>query len=214
MAVPFVSQGTNTPFYGHTLYGGIVYGRYFLAQPVQLVGWPEFYQALIVYLSNANIVGPGQVYYAIDPDSVTNWPVGPSPFLAVEPGPKHTGDTDIGGGRFVKTWNVKVTIHIVANSSYDIAWQDTGVVTSPNLTFGPYAIEQLVTDKLEQAYIKTQSGNYATVEFPRHMDTRELRRFKASNQYVSLPLEFEMTVENQLGGTLFKTGLLPDSEDY
>lgn len=211
--VPFVSQGTNTPYYGHTLYGGSAYGYYFGARPTQLVGWPEFYTAVVAYLSAANIVGPGQVYYAIDPDSDLKFPTGPSPFLLVVPGRKKNAGFDEGGGRLVKVWEVEIDIHIVVNSSVDIVFQDTYAVTSPNLTFGPYAIEHLVTDKFEQAYIVTASGNFATVEFPRHVNTGDLHRFKGTRDFVSIPLTFTMLVQQMLAGTLWSTALLPDHSD-
>jgi hypothetical protein len=213
MTQPLVLQGNWTPLYNHTLYNGVVYNSWFPAKPSQFVGWPDFYQGLLDYIAGANIVGPGSVFFAIDPDSVVNWPVGPAPFLVIEPGTKRDAGTSVGGGRFVKTYNVEITIHVVVQGGYDVAWQASGMVVNPSLTFGPFALEHLVSEKMEQADFPTRMGNYAEVEFAVHKETPGLRRFGKTNQYASLPMRFEMTVLLSMPNTAWITGLIPDRSD-
>jgi len=210
---PFFQQGIDQPIYDCSLYGRTVYGSAWPSIPTQLVGWAEFYQSIVNYLDSKNIVGPGSTFFAIDPDSDIKWPSSPPPFLMVVPRPKSNVGTDEGGGRFAQLITVKLDILIVTGSGYDVAFQDTAVVTSSSLTFGPYALESLVMDKFVQAYVTTSSGNYSMVEFPRYTGTGDLRRFEKTSQYVALPLSFEMTVELNLPSTWYPTALIPDAAD-
>jgi hypothetical protein len=211
----YIQQGIDQPFWGSGLYGSVVYGSAWPANPPsQAVGWPAFFQAISDYLISTNTFGPGLAFFAIDPDSFTQWPQTTSPFGLVVPLDIPTEDDDIGGGRFCKLWRVAIDIHIVAGNSYDTAYQDTQVVTSPSLAFGPYALVHLLNDKMNQAYIKTADGNFATVEFPRSTRIGKLYRFKQTNNYVSIPVTFEMVVEESMPSTWLPGAMPPSSEDF
>ena len=210
---PFLQQGIDQPWPGSSVLGRVVLGSAFPPVPTQLVGWPEFFQSLLNYLVSQNVFGPGSLAFAVDPDSDIKWPAGPGPFGLIVPGRMTNGPTYDGGGRMVKTWEVEITIHIVINTQYDVAWQDTAAVTSASLVFGPYALIQLLIDRFEQALFTTPSGNYAVVELPRSTRIDELYRFKNSVTYTSIPVVFEMMIEERLPSTWWPTALVPDTAD-
>jgi hypothetical protein len=211
--IPYDQINFDSPFYGGSIYGGLVWGSAYPVGFTQAVGWPAFFAAISDYLISANVFGPGSAFWAIDPDSVIQWPAGPTPFGMIVPRPFHKEDTDIGGGRFVKIWQVNIDIHIITANVFDQAYQDSMVVSSPSLTSGPYALVHLLIDKMEQAYIKTANQDFATVEFPNATLIGDIHRFKQTNQYVSIPVSFGMSVKESLPSTWFPVATPPSLED-
>ncbi len=209
--------GNRAAIVGNAIYGINVYDTYCYGfrediLPTQSVGWSEFFQSISDYLVTTNVFGPGSSFWAIDPDSVIQWPSGPPPFGLVVPRRMHIYGDDIGGGRFSKHWTVNLDIHIVVGNAFDPSFRDNAVVTSADLAVGSYALVQLLIDKLEQAFISTVNGNFATVEAPRAIDINELHRFKQTNAYVSIPVTFEMSVLQSLPST-WVTLATPPSPD-
>ncbi len=202
----------SSSVYGLETYSTSVFGLGRDVLPTQSIGWSEFFQAISDYLVTTNVFGPGSSFWAIDPDSVIQWPSGPPPFGLVVPRRMSVYGDDIGGGRFSKHWTVNLDIHIVVGNVFDAAFRDNAVVTSADLAVGSYALVQLLIDKLEQAFISTESKNFATVEAPRATEINELHRFKQTNAYVSIPVTFEMSVLQALPST-WVTLATPPSPD-
>jgi hypothetical protein len=122
------------------------------------------------------------------------WPSTPPPFALIVPRRLKIGGDDIGAGRWAKTWNIEIDIHIVVLNVYDPAYMDTTVVTSSDRDTGPYELVQVLIDKLDQSYISTPAGDYATVEFPRATQVGELRRFRQFEMLIVQILPSTMTV--------------------
>src|SRR6266536_1712924 len=117
----------SSSVYGFEPYDLSCYGMRQDILPTQLVGWPEFFQAISDYLITCNVFWPGSSFWAVDPDSVIQWPSGPPPFGLVVPRTLHVYGDDIGGGRFSKHWTVHIDIHIVTGNVFDAAFRDNAV---------------------------------------------------------------------------------------
>lgn len=174
----------------------------------QAVAWPDLWTAILLYLSNWGIFGPQSTMWAVDPDSVDQWPTGPAPFALLQPMAMTNAEND-GMGRFGKNWRVEITIHCVILNVLDPAYLDTTAVQSADVAAGAYNIAGMVVDALEQAYIVTPSGRYATVELPESTHIGTMTRFPKANDYIRLPVTFRMLVCEQLPSTIVNSGL-PD----
>lgn len=206
-------DGFLPPTYDSSAYGWGPYGLPETAFPSQDVTWEEFFQAIADYLASQNVFGPGSSFWAEEPDSVIQWPSGPPPFGLIVPMGMHPSGDDIGAGRFNKLWEVAIDIHIVVGNVYDQAFRDSSLVTSASIGIGPYALATLLGDKMEQAYITTEDGNYATSELPRSTGIGRLHRFSQTNAYVSIPVSFEMAVKQSLPSTWIPSGTPPTAAD-
>ena len=173
----------------------------------QAVAWPDLWTCILDYLSDWGIFGPNSTMWAVDPDSVIQWPAGPAPFALLQPLAISKGEND-GMGRFGKIWHPDVNIHVVVLNVLDAAYMDTTAVQSSDVAAGAYNIAGMIVDALEQAYLTTPSGRYV-IEYPESTRIGTMERFKQSNDYIRLPVTFRMMVAEQLPSTIMSSGL-PD----
>lgn len=172
--------------------------QYTVQPPPPVSSLTDVYESILIILNNSGIFGPQSCYYVIDPDSVTMWPQGPTPFCLLEPNEVRNIGDDLGGGRNVKTWEVHFTVHIVVENVFDAALQDTVVVTSIDLSSGPYRIVDQLINMMEQSYPLNDYGYPTTIEYPRFEQIMSLKRYSGTNTYIGLPVKFYCTFREVL----------------
>jgi hypothetical protein len=162
----------------------------------------DVFTSLMAILLNSGIFGPGSVNFVIDPDSITIWPVGPPPFALFQPGDmKDLGDAK-GGGRFCKTWELELIIHLIVQNYVDQSYKDTDVTTSDNEEIGPNQLVQEVIDSMEQALPFNSNGQPTLIELPYFVTVDPIRRYKGSNLYSGTPIRFRVTFRQNLPAQL------------
>ena len=139
----------------------------------------------------AGIVGPNAVDFAIDPDSDIQWPANPPPFILIVPKAFSEGPEDIGGGRFVKTYECNLDIHIIVQNIYDISYKDTILTTSNDSSTGIYTIVDQVINAIEQSYVVDPSGQLRVVELPYATSVAQPARYKGSNEYSVIVVDIQ-----------------------
>jgi hypothetical protein len=116
---------------------------------------------------------------------------------------------DEGGGRFEKLWIASISIHIVVNNVLDSAFRDTAVVTSDDSLVGPYELVHRVIERWSKNSFR-RSTELCYGGEARALQIGELHRFKETNAYVSIPIQFEMSVLEAMPSTLIPGATPPD----
>lgn len=166
--------------------------NYFVQKLTQLTTIPVFYRSLADVLNQAEVFGPQSVDYAIYPDSKIQWPSNPPPFSLIIPSKFPVGTTDIGGGRFAKTFESHFELRIIGLNTYDISYKDTILTTSQDDQTGIYTIVQKSINALEQAYVTDSLGNLTLVEWPYAEHISSPKRYKGSNEYCYISIVFRI----------------------
>lgn len=153
---------------------------------------------LFIYLNSTGVVGPNSVDFVIDPDSIILYPTNPGPILLIQPMSLTDASDTIGGGRFSKTWNWDIIIHVIIDNIYDQAFKDMIISESQSHFTGPFQIAYQVQKLVEQAYLVNSNYQPVTIEFPYFLSTDKIRRYKGANSYVGLPLRFSVVFRDNL----------------
>lgn len=153
---------------------------------------------LFIYLNSTGVVGPNNVDFVIDPDSIILYPTNPGPIILIQPLSLTDASDTIGGGRFSKTWNWDIVIHVIVDNIYDQAFKDTIISESQSHFTGPFQIAYHVQKLVEQAYLVNSFFQPVTIEFPYFLNTDKIRRYKGANSYAGLPLRFSVVFRDNL----------------
>jgi hypothetical protein len=153
---------------------------------------------LFIYLNSTGAVGPNNVDFVIDPDSIILYPTNPGPILLIQPLSLTDASDTIGGGRFSKTWNWDIVIHVIVDNIYDQSFKDMIISESQSHFTGPFQIAYQVQKLVEQAYLVNSNYQPVTIEFPYFLSTDKIRRYKGANSYAGLPLRFSVVFRDNL----------------
>jgi hypothetical protein len=166
----------------------------------QLTTLPDFFTSVLSFIQGIKVNGtplfaPGSVYCSIKPDVDTEFPATPPPFALIEPGAFYPNGWDEGGGRFVKTLETTITIHVVVRNNLDIAFAANSVVTSTDPLVGLYQVIQSLIDGFEQAYvIDPATLAVQLTQLPTMSQISEPYRMTGAGEWVAASVPFDMLV--------------------
>jgi hypothetical protein len=153
----------------------------------------KVFQSIYDLIAATDIFGPHSFMYALERDSTIKYPAGPPPFCLMIPQAfQEIGSYTDGGGRLTKVWHGRIEISVVVRNVYDIAYSDTNVFTTKDVLTGPYVILQNIINLLDQS----------VTELPRSSRVGAPYRFNNSNEYIGIPIEYEIEFLNYMPADL------------
>jgi hypothetical protein len=160
------------------------------------------FTSMLNLVNSTQIFGPNSVAFVLSRDSDIKYPADAAPFALLVPERITSQPVEIGGGRFTKTWRMDIVLIIIVRNIYDIAYQDNIAFTTTDNDTGMYVLAHKVINLIEQAVPLAPDLSPTLIELPIAKTVESPYRYQDANEYIALPIVFEIYFQETLPANL------------